>query len=55
MSLLALSSFSYEGSSSDAVVSPAIWLSSSVLADLIWPVLPPGHNQLEDKIIHLVK
>ncbi|XP_039129242.1 DNA polymerase zeta catalytic subunit isoform X3 [Dioscorea cayenensis subsp. rotundata] len=40
---------------SDAVVSPAIWLSSSVRADLIWPVVPTGHNQLEDKIIHLVK
>ncbi|KAH7676747.1 DNA-directed DNA polymerase protein [Dioscorea alata] len=44
-----------EDSSSDAVVSPAIWLSSSVRADLIWPVVPTGHNQLEDKIIHLVK
>ncbi|KAM0954326.1 putative DNA-directed DNA polymerase [Dioscorea sansibarensis] len=44
-----------EDTGSDAVVSPAIWLSSSVRADLIWPILPTGHNESEDMIVHLVK
>ncbi|KAJ0979746.1 hypothetical protein J5N97_015220 [Dioscorea zingiberensis] len=44
-----------EGSSSDAVGNFAIWLSSTVRDDLIWPVLPTRHNQVEDKTIHLVR